>query len=238
MRNIGVLAAKEVRSYLASPMAYIITAVFLALGGTAFASYLAATAYAATTIAGFVDVGKYLILLFAAVLTMRAIAEERKAGTWELLLTSPLGDAEIVLGKFAGYLIILAGMLGLTLAYPLLLIVLGDPDLGPMATSYLGLLLLGGASLSVGIFASSLTANQIVSVVVASGLLLALWFFGPAASLAPAPLDKVLAYASLSHHFADFDRGIVDTRAIVYFLSVSALFLYLAIRSIETARWQ
>jgi ABC-2 type transport system permease protein len=93
LRNIGILAAKEVGSYLASPMAYVITAVFLALTGTFFASFLAATAYSETTIEGFVAAGKYLILLFAAVLTMRAIAEERKSGTWELLLTSPLGDA-------------------------------------------------------------------------------------------------------------------------------------------------
>jgi ABC-2 type transport system permease protein len=238
LRNIGILAAKEVGSYLASPMAYVITAVFLALTGTFFASFLAATAYSETTIEGFVAAGKYLILLFAAVLTMRAIAEERKSGTWELLLTSPLGDAEIVLGKFAGHLIIFLGMLGLTLYYPVLLAFLGDPDFGPMATSYLGLLLLGGAALSVGIFASSLTANQVVAVVLASGMLFALWFLGTAAGLAPRPLGKVLAFLSLSHHFADFGRGIVDTRAIVYYLSVSALFLYLAIRSIEAGRWR
>jgi ABC-2 type transport system permease protein len=233
-----MLAAKEVGSYLASPMAYFITAVFLALSGTFFASYLAATAYSETTIEGFIAAGKYLILLFAAVLTMGAIAEERKAGTWELLLTSPLADAEIVLGKFTGRLVILTGMLGLTLYYPILLAFLGDADFGPMAASYLGLLLLGGAALSVGIFASSLTANQVVAVVVASGILFALWFLGTAAGLAPAPLGKVLTYLSLSHHFADFDRGIIDTRAIVYFVSVSVLFLYLAIRSIETGRWQ
>ncbi len=122
--------------------------------------------------------------------------------------------------------------------YPVLLAFLGDPDFGPMATSYLGLFLLGGASLSVGIFASSLTANQVVAVVVASGMLFALWFVGTAAAFAPGPLGKVLAYLSFSQHFADFDRGIIDTRAIIYFLSVSALFLYLAIRSIETERWQ
>lgn len=238
MRNIGILAGKEVRSYLAAPMAYVVTAVFLALTGALFSSHLAATAYSQTTIEGFIDAGKYLILLFAAVLTMGAIAEERKAGTWELLLTSPLGDAEIVLGKFTGHLIILTGMLGLTLYYPILLAFLGDPDFGPMAASYLGLLLLGGAALSVGIFASSLSASQVVAVVVASGILSALWFLGTAAGLAPGPLGKVLAYLSLSHHFADFDRGIIDTRSIVYFVSVSVLFLYLAIRSIETGRWQ
>jgi ABC-2 type transport system permease protein len=238
LRNAGILAAKEVGSYLASPMAYVITAVFLALTGTFFASHLAATAYSETTIKGFVGAGKYLILLFAAVLTMRAIAEERKSGTWELLLTAPVADADIVLGKFAGHLIILSGMLGLTLYYPILLALLGDPDFGPIATSYLGLLLLGTAALSVGVFASSLTANQVVAVVVACGMLFALWFLGVAAGLAPSPVDRVLAYLSLSHHFADFGRGVVDTRAVVYYLSVSVLFLYLTIRSIETGRWQ
>jgi len=114
----------------------------------------------------------------------------------------------------------------------------GDPDLGPIATSYLGLLLLGSASLSIGIFASTLSSNQIVAAVVAGGILFALWFLGDAGSLAPGALGRVLSYLSLSTHFPDFMRGIVDTKAIVYYLSVTALFLYLAIGSIEAGRWR
>jgi ABC-2 type transport system permease protein len=129
-------------------------------------------------------------------------------------------------------------MLALTLYYPILLMVLGDPDLGPIGTSYLGLFLLGSACLSIGIFTSSLTSNQIVSAVVAGGIIFALWFLGLVGDFAPGALGEVLSYLSLSYHFPDFMRGIIDTRAIVYYLSVTALFLYLAIGSIETGRWR
>ena len=229
---------KELRSYLTSPMAYVVTAIFLALSGTFFASYLAGTNYGDTSIRGFIDAGQYLILLFAAVLTMRLIAEERKMGTWELLLTVPVRDTEIILGKFLGSLGLLTGMLLLTLYYPLLLVVFGDPDLGPIFTSYIGLFLLGCASLSIGIFSSSLTTNQIVSAVVAGGILYGLWFLGFAGNFAPGPLGELLSYISLAGHFPDFIRGIIDTKSVVYYLSVSALFLYLAVRTTETNRWR
>lgn len=238
MKNIGVITGKELSSYLTSPMAYIVAAIFLALSGTFFATYLADTNYTDTSIRGFLNAARFLIIFFAAVLTMRLVAEERKLGTWEFLLTAPVRDVEIILGKFIGSLVMLTGMLALTLYYPILLMVLGDPDLGPIGTSYLGLFLLGSACLSIGIFTSSLTSNQIVSAVVAGGIIFALWSLGLVGNFAPGALGEVLSYLSLSYHFPDFMRGIIDTRAIVYYLSVTALFLYLAIGSIETGRWR
>jgi ABC-2 type transport system permease protein len=238
LKNIGIISLKELKSYLTSPMAYIVTAVFLVGTGLGFVIYLVVTSYSDTSIRGFLQSGQILILAFAALLTMRLIAEERKLGTWELLLTVPVRDIEIILGKFLACLAVLSGMLVLTLYYPLLLIILGDPDLGPIFTSYLGLFLLGCASLAVGLFASSLTSNQIVAVVVAGGILFALWILGSLGSFAPGALGEVLSYLSLSWHFPDFMRGIVDTKAIVYYLSVTALFLFLAIRSTETDRWR
>jgi ABC-2 type transport system permease protein len=238
VKNIGIITRKELVSYLSSPMAYAVTAIFMALSGVFFSTYLAGTQYADTSIKGFLNAARYLILLFAAVLTMRLVAEERKMGTWELLLTAPVRDSEIILGKFLGSLGMMSCMLVLTLYYPILLVVFGDPDLGSIATSYLGLLLLGSASLSIGIFASTLTSNQIVSAVVAGGILFGLWFLGIAGSLVPGALGEILANISLSYHFPDLMRGIVDTRAIVYYLSATALFLYFAISSIETGRWR
>jgi len=238
LKNIAIIFRKELKSYLLSPMAYVVTAVFLVLTGTFFATYLASTNYSDTSIRGFLGAGQILILLFAAVLTMRLIAEEKKLGTWELLLTVPVRDTEIILGKFLGSLAVLTGMLVLTFYYPILLMVFGDPDLGPIITSYLGLFLLGCAALAVGIFASSLTSNQIVAAVVGGGILFTLWFLGIAGNFVPGALGEVLSYISLSHHFPDFVRGIVDTKAIVYYLSVTALFLYMAIRSTETDRWR
>ncbi len=238
MKNIVTITRKELYSYVTSPMAYIVTAVFLGISGAFFSSYLAGTEYADTSIKGFLNAAQILVLIFAAVLTMRLVAEEKKMGTWEFLLTAPVRDGEIIMSKFIGSLAVLIGMLVLTLYYPLLLVVFGDPDLGPVATSYLGLFLLGSASLSVGIFATTLTSNQIVSAVIAGGVLFTLYFLDVAGRFAPGVLGEVLSFLSLSHHFPDFVRGVVDTTAVVYYLSVTALFLYLAIRSVESGRWR
>ena len=238
MRRIALICGKEIGTYLSSPMAYIVSAIFIALSGVSFTTYLAQTSYSDTSIRGFLETGQLLILLFSALLTMRLISEERKLGTWELLLTAPVREYEIVLGKFFSCLLVLAGMLILTLYFPLLLLIFGDPDIGPILTSYLGLFLLGSASVAIGIFASSLTPNQIVSAVVAGGILFGLWFLGMVGSLIPEPLGEILSYFSLSEHFPGFVRGVVDTRDLVYYLSVTAVFLFLSVRSIETERWR
>jgi len=218
-------------------MAYVITCIFLVLTGVFFVYYLASNSYEDTSLRGFTQYGSIFLLLFAAILTMRSLAEEKKLGTWELLLTSPVRDTEVIAGKFLGSMGILIAMLALTLYYPLLLVIFGDPDIGPIWTSYLGLILLGGAALSVGIFASSLTSNQIVAAVVSGAILFALWFVGTVANAAPKAIQTVIGYISLSSHFPSFMVGIIDTRAIIYYLSIMALFLYLSIRSLETGRW-
>ena len=238
MRRIALICGKEIGTYLSSPMAYIVSAIFIALSGASFTTYLAQTSYSDTSIRGFLETGQLLILLFSALLTMRLISEERKLGTWELLLTAPVREYEIVLGKFFSCLLVLAGMLILTLYFPLLQLIFGDPDTGPILTSYLGLFLLGSAAVAIGIFASSLPPNQIVSAVVAGGILFGLWFLGMVGSLIPEPLGEILSYFSLSEHFPGFVRGVVDTRDLVYYLSVTAVFLFLSVRSIETERWR
>jgi len=238
VKGLGIIMRKELVSYFFSPMAYVVAAIFLGLSGVFFTTYLAGTQYSDTSIKGFLNVARYLILLFAAVLTMRLVAEERKMGTWELLLTAPVKDSEIILGKFIGSLVILTCMLTLTLYFPILLIIYGDPDLGSIGTSYLGLFLLGSASLSIGIFASTLTSNQIVSAVVAGGILFGLWFLGYVGAMVSGAMGKIISNISLSYHFPDLMRGIVDTRAIVYYCSVTALFLYFSVSSIEAGRWR
>lgn len=144
------------------------------------------------------------------------------------------GEESLKLLQLVG---IIAVMLVLTFYYPILLKVFGDPDIGPIATGYLGLFLLSCASLAIGIFASSLTSNQIVAAVVTGGILFGLWFLGSAADYLPSALGDVIGYFSLSNYFPDFITGIIDTRGIVYYLSVTALFLFLAIRSLENSRW-
>jgi len=235
VRNTTTIALKEFKSYLASPMAYVVTGIFLVLTGFFFQS--SPTTYSETSITGFLTYGSILLLLLASVLAMRLLAEEKKMGTLELLLTAPVRDSEVIMGKFLGSLGILTAMLALTFYYPILLMWFGDPDIGPIATGYLGLFLLGGTSLAVGLFASSLTSNQIVAVVIAGGILFALWFIGMAADLLPEALGEVTGYLSLYSHFPDFMRGVIDTRGIIYYLSITALFLFLAVRSLENSRW-
>ena len=236
MSNTTTIALREFKSYLASPTAYVVTGIFLLLTGFLFS--VSPTTYSETSLRGLWGLwGVMVLLLIAAVLTMRLLAEEKKMGTLELLLTAPVRDSEVIAGKFLGSLGILTVMLALTFYYPILLMWFGDPDWGPIVTGYLGLFLLGGASLAVGLFASSLTSNQIVAAVVAGGILFALWFAGMAADLIPEALGEVISYLSLSSHFSSFTRGVIDTRGIIYYLSITALFLFLAIRSFESSRW-
>ena len=236
MSNTITIALKEFKSYLASPTAYVVTGTFLVITGVLFSSSPAT--YSETSIRGLWEFwGVLFLLLLTAALTMRLLAEERKMGTLELLLTAPIRDSEVIVGKFLGSLGILSAMLVLTFYYPILLITFGDPDMGPIGTTYLGLFLLGCASLAVGIFASSLTSNQIVAAVVAGGILFTLWFIGTIASYLPEAMAETIGYFSLSTYIPDFTRGIIDSRGIIYYLSITALFLFLAVRSLENSRW-
>jgi len=238
VKNTMLIARREFRAYLTSPMAYIVACVFLVLYGALFVWYFENTGYSDTSIQGYLDIwGNLVLMLFAAVLAMRLIAEEKKLGTWELLLTAPVRDTDIVLGKFLGSLGMLVSMLALTLYFPLLLWIFGNPDGGPIITGYLGLFLLGAASLSIGLFASSVTSNQIVAAVIAGGILAVLYFIGSAGGSISGAVGDILSYISLSSHFPAFMAGIIDTKAIIYYLSVTALFLFLTVRSVETGRW-
>lgn len=242
MRNTSTIATRELKSYLTSPMAYIIIAIFLIGTGFFFINFGAfetSPTFLETSLRGFFGypIYTFIILLLIAVLTMRLLAEEKKLGTIELLLTAPVRDSEIILGKFLGSLGIVVLMLVLTFYYPVLLAIYGYPDFGPIASGYLGLFLLCCASLAIGIFASSLTSNQIVAAVIGGAILLGLWFMGAAVDYLPEGLGNIIGYFSLSYYFRDFTIGIIDTRGIIYYLSVTVLFLFLAIRSLENSRW-
>ena len=236
MKTALAITARELGAYLASPMAYLASAVFLLLSGTFFASYLAATEYADTSARGFVEVSPYLIMLFATVFTMRLVAEERAAETWELLVTSQARDGHIVLGKFAAALTMQCAMLALTLYLPALLVVFGDPDAGPIVTGYVAMVLLGAVCLAIGMFATACTGNQVIAAVVGGAIMFGLWMLGPLARLLPAPGGELLAAPSTSTHFPDSVRGITDTRSLVYYLSLAALFLFLSVRVVERER--
>lgn len=169
---------------------------------------------------------------------MRLLAEEEKLGTLELLLTAPVREIEVVLGKFLAALGMFFVMLLLTLYYPFLLLWFGQPDLGPIFSGYIGIFLLGAVFLSIGLFASSLTLNQIVAFVVGSGFVLSFWFIGQATGVAGDRADRIFQLISLSTHFPAFGRGVVDSNGVMYYLSLVVVFIFLTVRSLETRRWR
>ena len=242
LRNIQTIWSKEVRTYFGSPIAYVIAAVFVGMTGFSFALSVEGR-FPEATVRGFLfgPTGAFfLVILMTPALTMRLFAEEQKLGTMELLLTAPIRDTEIVLGKFLAAFTIMLGMFGLTLYFPALLMWFGDPELLPILTAYTGLVLLGAVSVAVGLLGSSLTSNQIVAAVVSLATLLLLWLASFAATLGGAESAWVtlLRFLSLNDHLRDLSFGIVDSRDIVYFLSLTAFFLFVTSRVVEMRRWR
>jgi ABC-2 type transport system permease protein len=179
-----------------------------------------------------------LLLFVLPAMTMRSYAEERRSGTIELLLTSPLTDLQIVLGKFVGALTLYAVMLAVTLIHIAVLFMYGSPEWKPVMTSYLGLLLLGGSFLSVGLFISTLTTNQIVAYIVTFSTFLTLWIISWIGTFSSGMLTDVTAYLSIIEHFDDFSKGVIDTTHVIYYLSLITFGLFLTAKSVDTERWR
>jgi ABC-2 type transport system permease protein len=231
------IAWKESKSYFTTPTAYTVGAMFLILTGIFFVMDVTG-AFAEASVRSFVNWARFFTLFLAPILTMRLLAEEQKLGTLELLLTAPVRDWEVVVGKYVASFLALVATFAPTLYYVLLLYVFGAPDTGPVLGAYLGLILYAAAALSVGLMASSLSGNQIVAAVVGIAGLLALSFLDQVADLVTGVATDVLNGLSMNAHFTDFTRGIIDTSHIVYYVSVAAVFLFLTIRSLETRRWR
>jgi len=237
MRAVQTVAWKEIQVYFSSPTAYIVGLMFLALSGFFFAQDLS-DPFPEASLSDFFQGATIILILLAPALTMRLLAEEQKLGTIELLLTSPVRDWEVIVGKYVASLAFLLGTLALTLFYTILLFVFASPDPGPIYAGYLGLVLYGGAALAVGLLCSTLTSNQIVAAVVAIGILLALFFADMAWGSIGGTASTVIGELSIKSHFDDFERGVIDTKHVVYYLSVIAFFLFLSIRALESRRWR
>ena len=237
MTNTAAIAWKEIKTYFATPTAYIVGAMYLAFTGIWFVLGVTGQTPEASVRVFIVRSSQFLIFV-TPLLTMRLLAEEQKLGTLELLLTAPVREWEVVLGKYLASFVILVATVALTLYYVILIYWFGDPDSGPVMSAYLGLLLYGGAALSVGVLTSSLSSNQIVSAVVGMGTLLVLSFIDLVGIRTTGVASEILDSLSMQTHFADFPRGVVDTSHIVYYLSLTAVFLFLSMRSLETRRWR
>jgi ABC-2 type transport system permease protein len=178
------------------------------------------------------------VLILMPMLTMRVFSEEKKTGTIELLLTSPVKDWHVILGKFLAAFSLYTAMMGLTMIYPLVLQIYGDPDWGPIWTGYLGLLLMGAGVITIGLFVSSLTENQIVSGVICFGVALILWMLDFASESVTGPLGQALGYLSVTRHYDTFEKGILDSTDCLFFLSFVYFGLFITVRSLESTRWR
>jgi ABC-2 type transport system permease protein len=254
MRNVLAMAGKELRGYFASPIGYVLVGFYALLFGWFFYTLVAyferqSMQMAAGGPGSALNVNQMLVspllmnatvimLLVFPLITMRTYAEEKRSGTMELLLTSPITDLQIILGKFLGALALFAAMLGVTLVHMAVLFVYGTPEWKPIATGYLGLLLMGGSFLSLGLFISSLTKNQIVAGMITFSVFLLLWVINWVSTFVGPTAQTVLNYLSITQHFDDFAKGIIDTKHVVYYLSFIATGLFLTMKSVDSERWR
>jgi len=255
MRNIWAICNKEIKTYFTSPIAYVITFVFLVVTGFFFYSLILwfnsysmqASRYPEAIQQLNINQMVYsplfhnisIILLFTIpLLTMRLFAEEKKRQTDELLFTSPLSVGQIILGKYFASLFVLMVMLLLTGILSIFTFAYGNPEFAPILNGYLGLFLMGAAFLAIGIFFSSVTESQVVAAMLTFGVLLLFWILNWAAGSASGMWRDVLDYLSFFQHFDDLTRGILDTTDLVYYLSFIFLGLFLTHSVIQSRRWR
>src|SRR6266478_389117 len=254
MKNSLTIAGKELAGYFLQPVAYVVMTVFLLLGGFFFFALLryfevTLSAYSAMqnpavlqrlnlnerVIESMLHNLAIVLVILVPAITMRSFAEEKRTGTYELLLTAPIRTGEIVAGKFIAAASFTLIMIALAWIFPLILIIFGDPEVGVMFAGYVGLSLLALSFVAVGLFTSSLTQNQIVAAISSFGMLILLFVISWPAEASGGILSSLLTYLSLPDHFSTMTRGVIDTTDIVFFLSVIALALFLTQRSVESA---
>ncbi len=255
MSNIVAIARKELRSYFSSPIAFVIIGLFALLFGGFFIAILnffvqqSMQAQLSQMSQSAVNVNQMMIrplflntsvvaLFVLPLITMRTYSEEKRSGTIELLLTSPLTDFQIIMGKFLGALALYTLMLLVTGIHMGVLFRYGNPEWKPMLAGYLGLLLMGGAFMSIGLLISSLTRNQIVAGMITFAALLLLWIVNWFSDSASPAMQRVLSALSITEHFDDFAKGVIDTKHVVYYLSFITFGLFLTAKSVDSERWR
>jgi ABC-2 type transport system permease protein len=255
MRNAWIVAKKDIGSYFNSPVFYVVTTVFLVIYSFIFFQILTFFSFQSVQAGQFrgMNVGLNLndmviepsfhnmavtLLLIIPVLTMRSFADEKKSKTYALLLSSPVHLREIVFGKFLACMTVVTMMVLLSSYCIGFLLMLGEPEIGPIVTSYLGILLMAGCYVGMGVFASSLTDNQIIAAVIAFGMSLFMWIIGWASQAASAEMGEVLQFLSLVEHMQRFLKGIVDTSDVIYYLSFIVFSLFLTHRVLDSERWR
>ncbi len=236
MHNVCTIFRKEMRSYFNSPVAYIVITLFLAITGYFFGSslFLANSA----DLRALFGVAPMIFLFFAPAITMRQLAEERRSGTMEILVTLPVTDLEIVLGKFLAAFALLAISVVLTAGALITVASLGNVDFGASLGGYLGLMLMGGVYVAIGMFTSSLSPNQIIAFIVGFVIIFALFMLDKVLVFFPISLASTLEYLAVDYHFRNIARGVIDTRDLIYYASAIFFFLFLTVRMTESRKWR
>ncbi len=234
--HIAVFCRKELRTFFDSPIAYIVITIFLLISGWFFFNDLFLVNQA--SMRNLFGIVPFIFMFFVPAITMRLISEEKRSGTIEVLVTLPVKDYEIILGKFLAGLILICAAMALTSVYALVLSGLGNLDFGSVLAGYIGLVLLGAAYLSIGMFTSSLTQNQIVAFITSFVIIFALYMLDKVLIFVPGFLASVFEYLSVGYHFSNIARGVIDSRDVIYYLCLIFLFLFLAVRTLESRKWR
>lgn len=233
--NIGTIFRKELRSYFNSAVAYVVIVVFLAILGWFHTSNLFLANVASLRLV--FELIPIVFLFVIPAITMRLLSEERKAGTIELLTTKPLHDSEIVLGKFFAAWALVGVALLLTLVYYISIAALGNIDNGPVIGGYFGLILMAGVYVAVGLFASSLTDNQVVAFIIGFIFVFILFMLDKVLMYVPESFTSIVEFLGIDFHLSNIARGVIDSRDVIYFLSLLGVTLYLTVLSLERRKW-
>ncbi len=248
--KVLTLAKRELAAYFYSPMAYVIAALFLAMVGLIFllgvhVPFLKISlepvfrSGAESTLRPLFDVLAYGLVVVIPLLTMRVVSEEFRTGTIETLMTAPVTDAQVIGGKFLGAMILYVILLATTLVYFGLIAAFGQPDLGVAAIGYLGMLLLGGTYVAVGVFASTITRHQLVAGII--GIAILAFFTGGIyllVLLVPPEQASAVSRLNMITYFSDFSKGVLDVRGVIFFVTLTAFFLFLSVKVLESRRWR
>jgi ABC-2 type transport system permease protein len=236
MHQVLVLARKEFRSYFDSPVAYVVISLFLLIAGWQFSTALFLSN--SPDLRTLFSIVRFIFLFFIPALSMRLISEEKRLGTIELLMTLPIKDWQLVLGKFLSAYLLIIITLVLTLIHYITISLLGTPDLGAAIGGYLGLILIVGVYLAIGIFTSALSQNQIIAFILSFVIIFTLFILDKVVFFFPGFLASLLEFLSIDYHFNNIARGVIDSRDLIYYLSLMSLFLFLSIQTLESRKWK
>jgi ABC-2 type transport system permease protein len=243
MRNTWIVAQRELGAFFVQPIAYVFAIMLTLITGLIFTFQISGYVQQGgtpPTAGNILGTFTFLMIFVAPAITMRLLAEEQRSGTLELLMTLPVRDGEVVVGKFLASFLFFLTVIALTFIYPFILLRFGNPDVGPIITAYLGVILWGAGLLAIGTLASALTSNQVVAFMTAFGINLVLYliaFLGRFITTNP-QVSAILTELSFEGHLGNFLQGLITATDVLYYVIVTAVALFAATRILESRRWR